>query len=61
MADVQVGFRAVIGDEYLTVLERIHGARVDIQVRVELLHAHPQAAQLKQPADARSGQSLAEA
>ena len=34
---VQVRFRAVVGNEYLAVLYRVHGARVHIQVRVQLL------------------------
>ena len=34
---IQVRFRAVVGNEYLAVLYRVHGARVHIQVRVQLL------------------------
>ena len=34
---VQVCFRAVVGNEYLAVLYRVHSARVHIQVRVQLL------------------------
>ena len=60
MADVQVGLGAVVGDEHLTVLERVHRARVDVQVRVELLHRDPQAARLEQRAQAGGGQALAE-
>jgi hypothetical protein len=41
VADVQVRLRAVVGDEDLTVLERVHGARVDIEVRIEFLHGNP--------------------
>ena len=37
VADVEVGLGAVLGDEHLAVLERAHRARVDVQVRVELL------------------------
>ena len=44
MADVQVGFGAVLGDEDLAVLERVHGARIDVEVRIELLHRHVQPA-----------------
>ena len=61
VADVQVGLGAVVGDEDLTVLERVHGAGVDVQVGVELLHLDPQAAHLQQPAQAGRGQTLAEA
>ena len=38
VADVEIGLRAVLGDEDLAVLERVHGAGVHVQVRVQLLH-----------------------
>ena len=44
VADVEVGLGAVLGDEDLAVLERVHRAGVDVEVGVELLHHHPQAA-----------------
>ena len=51
--DVEVGLGAVLGDEDLAVLERAHRPRVDVQVRVELLRLHPQAARLQEaPSDA---------
>ncbi|GAA3557293.1 hypothetical protein GCM10023077_37720 [Mycolicibacterium helvum] len=43
MADVEIGFGAVLGDEHLAVLERVHRSRIDVEVRVELLHRHLQA------------------
>ena len=48
--DVQVGLGAVVGDEHLAVLERVHRAGIDVKVGVELLHRDPQPAQLEQPA-----------
>jgi hypothetical protein len=42
VAEVEVGLAAVVGDEHLAVLERVHRARVDVDVRVELLHRDPQ-------------------
>ena len=60
VADVQVGLGAVVGDEHLTVLEGVHRARVDVQVRVELLHRDPQAPRLEQRTQAGGGQTLAE-
>src|SRR4029077_10584501 len=47
VADVEVGLGAVLGDEDLTVLERAHRARVDVDVRVELEDADLQAAGLQ--------------
>ena len=60
VADVEVGLGAVVGDEDLAVLERVHRPGVDVEVRVELLHRHPQAAGLEQPAEAGRRQALAE-
>src|ERR1035437_2544479 len=59
--DIQVGLRAVIGDEHLAVLERVHRAGIDVEVRVELLHADPQSPQLEQPPETRGSKALAEA
>ena len=36
MAQIQVGFRAVVGDKNLAVLERRHGAGIDVEVGVQL-------------------------
>ncbi len=60
VADVEVGLGAVLGDEDLAVLERVHRARVDVEIRVELLHRDPQAAGLEQGAEAGGRQTLAE-
>ena len=60
VADVEIGLGAVLGDEHLAVLERAHRARVDVEVRVELLHLHLEAARLQQPAERRGGDALAE-
>ena len=53
VAEVEVGLAAVVGDEHLAVLERVHRAGVDVDVRVELLHRDPQATGLEQAARAR--------
>src|SRR6266487_2288110 len=60
VADVEIGLGAVLGHEYLTVLERAHRARVDVDVRVELLHLDLEAARLQQPAQRSGGDALAE-
>ena len=51
VADVEVGLGAVLGDEHLAVLERAHRARVDVQVRVELLGRDGEAARLEESAE----------
>ena len=40
VTEVEVGLTAVVGDEHLAVLKRVHGARVDIQVGIKLEHRH---------------------
>ena len=60
VAEVEVGLRAVLGDEHLAVLERRHRAGVDVDVRVELLERDLQAARDEQAADRGGGDALAE-
>ncbi len=61
MPDIEIRLGAVVGHEDLTVLERIHRARIDIQVRIQLLHAHPEAAHLQQAPETGCREPLAEA
>ena len=44
VAEVEVGFRAVVQHIHLAVLVRAHGARVDVDVRVEFLRRNGKAA-----------------
>lgn len=60
MTEIQIGFRAVIGDEDLTVLVRAHGARVDIDVRVEFLNGDFVASVLQQSAQGCSSDAFAQ-
>ena len=60
VAEVEVGLGTVLGDVDLAVLERAHRPRVDVQVGVELLRLHSQAARLEEPAERRGDDSLAE-
>ena len=43
VAQIQVGFRPVLGHIYLSVLVRTHGPRIDIDIRIQLLGRHLQA------------------
>src|SRR5690606_32241884 len=47
VAQVEVGLGAVLRDEHLTVLERAHGARIDVDVGVQLEHGDLQAPRLQ--------------
>src|SRR5207249_790135 len=58
VTDVEVGLGAVFGHEHLAVLEGAHRPRVDVQVRIELLRLHLQAARLQQPAERRGDDPL---
>ena len=60
VAEVEVALVAVLGDEHLAVLERAHGTRVHVEIRVGLLHGHPIAARLEQAAERRRGDALAQ-
>src|SRR5450759_35199 len=40
MSQVKVGLGAVIGNKYLAVLERVHGAGIYVDIRVDFLHHH---------------------
>src|SRR4029079_13184058 len=52
VTEVEVGLGAVVGDEDLAVLVRRHRPGIDVDVRVELEDAHPQASCLQDPPDA---------
>ena len=60
VAEVEIGLGAVLGDEHLAVLERAHRAGVDVEVRIELLRLHAEAARLEQPAERGGDDPLAE-
>ena len=40
MSQVEIGFRAVLGNEYLSVLIRAHRAGIDIDIGIEFLRSH---------------------
>src|SRR5690606_22727208 len=60
VADVEVGLGAVVGDEDLPVLEGVHGSRIDVQVRIQLLHGDPQTACREQIAQTGCSEPLAQ-
>ena len=60
VAIVEIGLAAVVEDVHLAVLIGAHRPRIDVDVRIELLHPHLEAAGLEEHADRRARQSLAE-
>ena len=53
MAEIEVGFGAVVGDEHFAVLGRAHRARVDVEIGVELAQADRIAARLQERPQSR--------
>ena len=60
VSDVEIGLGPVLGHEHLAVLEGAHGARVDVQVRVELLRRDGEAARFQQATERRGDDPLAQ-
>jgi hypothetical protein len=57
--EVEVRLATVVGHEDLPVLEGVHGPRVDVYVRVELLDGHPEPPALQEAPKRRRGEALA--
>ena len=51
VTEIEVGLRTIIRDENLTMLNRIHRTRIDVDIRVELLHGNLIAARLQKTAE----------
>ena len=60
MTEVEVGLGAVVEHEDLAVLEWVHRPGIDVDVGVELLDDHLQAAGLEEPSEGGGGDALAE-
>ncbi len=60
VTEIEVGLGAVLGHEHLAVLVRRHRSRIDVHVRIELLHADLEAARLEQRAQRGGSDALAE-
>ena len=58
MPEIEIGFRAVVGDENLPVLIGAHRAWIDIEVGIELAKPHGITPGLQQRAKRRRCQTL---
>ena len=58
--DIQVCFRTVVGDENLSVLERVHGPGIDVEIGIKLLHRDAQTARFQEISQRRRRQPLAQ-
>ena len=36
VAEIEIRFGAVVGNEYFAMLQRTHGARIDVEIGIEL-------------------------
>ena len=59
MTKIEIGFRAVLGDEDFAVLVGAHRPRIDVQIRVELAQPDAITARLEKRAERRRRESLA--
>ena len=57
--EIEIGLRAVVGDEDLAVLIRAHRTGIDVEIRVELAQADLVATGLQQGPEGRGSQPLA--
>ena len=60
MTKVQIGFRTVIGHKDLTMLIGVHGAGIDVDIRIEFLVEHPKPAAFQQSSQRRCSNAFAE-
>src|SRR5271157_438696 len=60
VAEIEVGLRAVVGDEHFAVLEGAHGARVHVEVVIAFLAGDLQPAALQQTPDRSGGDALSQ-
>jgi hypothetical protein len=58
VAEVEIRLRAVVGDEHFAVLERAHGARVHVDVRIELDHGDLETAAFENGAQRSGGDAF---
>ena len=59
VAEVEIGFGAVVGDEDLAMLKGRHGPGIDVQVRVKLHQVDLEPAAFEQASEGGRCQSLA--
>ena len=60
MAQIEIGFRTIVGHENFTVLKRAHGTGIHVDVRVQLDHGNFQAARFQNGGKRCSGDPFTE-
>ena len=59
MAQVQIGFRAIIGDIHFAVLIRTHRPGINVQIGIALLEGNSETPAFEQAANRRRGDAFA--
>ncbi len=59
VSEVQVSFGSVFGHEDFTMLKRTHGARINVDIRIEFEQGHQQATGFEDGGQRRGGNALA--
>ncbi len=59
VAEVEIGLRAVVGDEHLAVLVGRHRARIDVEIGIELAQPDRVAARLQAAPEGGGRETLA--
>ena len=59
VAEIEIGFRAIIQHIDFAVLERVHRSGIDVQIGIEFLEHDPQSAQLQKSAEGSRRQAFA--
>ena len=60
MSQVEIGFRAVVGDKDLAMLVRAHRPRIDVDIRIHLEQGNLQTPALQERSDGGGGQAFAQ-
>ena len=60
MSKIEICLSTIIGNEYLTVLDRVHGSRINVDIWVKLLHSDFVATSLQQTSKRCGGDSFSE-
>ena len=61
VSQIQVRLRPVVGDKNLSMLDRVHGARIDVDIGIKFLHGHLISAGFQKPAQRSGRDTLAKA
>jgi hypothetical protein len=59
MTKIQIGFRAIVGDKDLSVLNRGHGTRIDVEIGIQFTESDLESARLQKRTERGRGDPFA--